>query len=227
MNRQIVYSGLRTPDGTILTSKHRHDYVTYMDKSGKFYMLDGGLDYVRCSGNGDEELITVFLDEPFEKVRQYAYRIHPTGKAVPLNQMSNNWLEAAILWNIDRIEDGLAANAGWHISLLIQEKQYRTENEIFIDEEESITKKYQAPEKKHISEEAIREEKEGKSGPEGEDDEATLLIQELVEFAGEEVLRDRNHVIWRTIEYILSSHIGKAYLSAVLAGALEHSAGKH
>jgi len=67
----IVYSGLKTPDGTLLESCHRHDYVTHVDANGKEYMLDGGLDYVRCSANGDEQLITYTLDDDHETVRQH------------------------------------------------------------------------------------------------------------------------------------------------------------
>ena len=50
----ILSNRMRTPDGTILESKHRHDYVTHLDANGREYMLDGGLDYVRGSANGDE-----------------------------------------------------------------------------------------------------------------------------------------------------------------------------
>jgi len=71
MERQIVYNGLKTPDGTIINSVHRHDYVTHEDKNGKHYMIDGGLDYVRRSVNGDEETITIYADDEFETVRQY------------------------------------------------------------------------------------------------------------------------------------------------------------
>ena len=67
----IVYSGLRTPDGTLLESWHRHDYVTHLDANGKEYMLDGGLDYVRCSANGDEELITYTINDDHTTVRQH------------------------------------------------------------------------------------------------------------------------------------------------------------
>ena len=60
--RKILSNRMRTPDGTVLESKHRHDYVAYLDANGKEYMLDGGLAYVRSSANGDEEMLTVFAE---------------------------------------------------------------------------------------------------------------------------------------------------------------------
>lgn len=45
--RQILLNQIMTPDGTILTSNHRHDYVTYQDKNGLRYMVDGGDNYLR------------------------------------------------------------------------------------------------------------------------------------------------------------------------------------
>ena len=65
----ILSNRMRTPDGTILESKHRHDYVTHLDANGKEYMLDGGLDYVRSSANGDEKFLTVEYDDPHEVIR--------------------------------------------------------------------------------------------------------------------------------------------------------------
>ena len=65
----ILSNRMRTPDGTILESKHRHDYVTHLDANGNEYMLDGGLDYVRVSANGDEEMLTVYDDDPYEDIR--------------------------------------------------------------------------------------------------------------------------------------------------------------
>jgi len=61
---------MKTPDGTILESLHRHDYVTHTDANGKEYMLDGGFDYVRCSANGDEEMLTVTSDDSHEVIRE-------------------------------------------------------------------------------------------------------------------------------------------------------------
>ena len=67
---EILINKMRTPDGTMLESKHRHDYVTHMDANGKEYMLDGGLDYVRCSAHGDEEMFTLMSDDSHEVIRE-------------------------------------------------------------------------------------------------------------------------------------------------------------
>lgn len=71
-SKQIISNKIRTPDGTILESFHRHDYKTYVDKNGLEYMVDGGLDYLRRNvheGAPAEEL-TVYADCPFETFRQ-------------------------------------------------------------------------------------------------------------------------------------------------------------
>ncbi len=69
---EILSSRMRTPDGTILESIHRHDYVTHTDANGKTYMLDGGCAYVRCSAHGDEVLLTIYTDYPHEVIRLHA-----------------------------------------------------------------------------------------------------------------------------------------------------------
>jgi hypothetical protein len=49
---KIIYNAIRCPDGTVLVSHSRHDFVMHMDKvSGEEYFLDGGLSYVRRSVN--------------------------------------------------------------------------------------------------------------------------------------------------------------------------------
>jgi len=67
---KLIKNCLETPDGTILQSRHRHDYQEYTDANGKNYMIDGGLSYVRCSCHGDEIHHTVWDDDPFDKVRE-------------------------------------------------------------------------------------------------------------------------------------------------------------
>ncbi len=92
----LVLNRIQTPDGTILTSRYRHDYVTHIDANGLEYMVDGGLEYPRRSVHktelskaqkffiGIKELITgrkwidplaykelsVYSDAPFEQIRE-------------------------------------------------------------------------------------------------------------------------------------------------------------
>lgn len=73
--REIILQRIRTPDGTILTSHHRHDYQTHVDKiTGEEYMIDGGRTYSRRSRNKvSAEDMTVYRDDPFELVRTAFY----------------------------------------------------------------------------------------------------------------------------------------------------------
>ncbi len=69
---KIVANRIRTPDGTILESMHRHDYVTYTDANGKEYMVDGGLDYLRRNIHDDApaEELSVYSDAPHTVIRE-------------------------------------------------------------------------------------------------------------------------------------------------------------
>lgn len=61
---KLIRNALITPDGTVIESRHRHDYVTHVDANGKTYMVDGGLDYQRRSMHGDEVDVSLFDTEP-------------------------------------------------------------------------------------------------------------------------------------------------------------------
>jgi len=71
-DRQLVYNAIKTPDGTVIESKHRHDYVTYEDANGFLYMVDGGMDYIRRNVNKKDPYteLSLYSDEPHEKVRE-------------------------------------------------------------------------------------------------------------------------------------------------------------
>lgn len=70
--RQLIYSAWRTPDGTILHSRRRHDYQEHFDAISKeWYILDGGTDYQRCSINTvPAEDLTLYSDDPHDKIRE-------------------------------------------------------------------------------------------------------------------------------------------------------------
>jgi hypothetical protein len=62
---------MRTPDGTVLTSYYRHDYVTHTDENGEHYMTDGGSAYLRRSLNKvPAEDLTVYMTDDHEANRQ-------------------------------------------------------------------------------------------------------------------------------------------------------------
>ena len=68
----LVYNAIRTPDGTVLESKHRHNYVVYVDKNGKEYMVDGGLEYIRRNVYDDApyEELSVYTTDGHDRVRE-------------------------------------------------------------------------------------------------------------------------------------------------------------
>lgn len=68
---RLIRNALQTPDGTIIESKTRHDYVTHVDAlTGKTYMVDGGLDYVRRSAHADQIDLCEYDDAPHERQRE-------------------------------------------------------------------------------------------------------------------------------------------------------------
>jgi len=68
----IILNRIKTPDGTVLTSWHRHDYKVYTDEvSGENYMVDGGLSYLRRNVNAvPAEELTVYDDVPHAELRE-------------------------------------------------------------------------------------------------------------------------------------------------------------
>ena len=101
---RIVSNRIRTPDGTILESMHRHDYVTYVDKNGKEYMVDGGLEYLRRNVHDDApyEELSVYDDAPYALVRE-VFKWGTRGKDgkqpltyVPLKDLTNEHIEAIL-----------------------------------------------------------------------------------------------------------------------------------
>lgn len=72
MEKFIVYSAIKTPDGTVLESKHVHDYQSYVDKNQETYVLDGGLGgYTRRSVNKEEaEDLSLYSDAPHSVIRE-------------------------------------------------------------------------------------------------------------------------------------------------------------
>ena len=109
---RIVSNRIRTPDGTILESMHRHDYVTYEDANGLEYMVDGGLDYLRRNVHDDAPYIelSVYSDDSHDVIRD-VFKWGTRGKDgkqpltyVPLKNLTTEHIEA-ILETQDHIQE--------------------------------------------------------------------------------------------------------------------------
>lgn len=68
----LIYNAIRTPDGTVINSRHRHDYKTYLDANGETYMVDGGLSYLRRN----------ICSEPYEELSLYDTEPHEVQRTV-------------------------------------------------------------------------------------------------------------------------------------------------
>jgi len=70
---EILVNMIRTPDGTIIQSKHRHDYVTYLDNNGLEYMVDGGQAYLRRNIHDDYpyEEMSLYKEDSIDTLREY------------------------------------------------------------------------------------------------------------------------------------------------------------
>jgi hypothetical protein len=116
---------------------HRHDYVTYTDKNGLEYMVDGGNEYLRRTVHEEApyEELTIYEDSPFEVIRESFHR-GGRGKDgrqpltwVPMSKMSDEWLRACIIYNEERGLGESIAN-----ELYKKELEYRQENGISIED---------------------------------------------------------------------------------------------
>lgn len=130
----LLTNKIQTPDGTILESTFRHDYVTYTDANGLKYMVDGGLAYLRRnlhSGAPYKEL-SVYDSDPHETIREeFTWGTYgKDGKGpfirVKLCEMSNDHI-SSIIKTQTQLQD--------HIKLMfMDETNYRYKNGIKIDE---------------------------------------------------------------------------------------------
>ena len=101
MEKKVIASRIQTPDGTILWSRHTHDYITYQDtKNGEVYMLDGGTDYMKTSVNETPaKNVSIYNTAKWKTRREFIIRYtalldenkQPTGKSgfVRLSNMSD------------------------------------------------------------------------------------------------------------------------------------------
>jgi hypothetical protein len=127
----IVYNAIKTPDGTILESKHRHDFRTHKDAvTGDTFLVDGGHDYLRRKLTSvPAEELSVTTEDSIERIREvftwgsYGKNGDEPKKYILLKDMTDSHL-CAILETQQHIKGTEVYN------VFIREKQYRKDHAI-------------------------------------------------------------------------------------------------
>lgn len=102
-NAKIIYNAIKTPDGTIIESRHRHDFNGHLDANGKKYYVDGGLDYLRrLYDTPDYQELSLYDTEPHIVQRAilkwgtYGKGGKQPLKLVAIQDMTNEHLQACL-----------------------------------------------------------------------------------------------------------------------------------
>lgn len=66
----LLHNSIMCPDGTILVSRHQHDFQMHKQEDGREYFVDGGLEYQRI-GHSDNEYtnLSVYSDHNHDRIR--------------------------------------------------------------------------------------------------------------------------------------------------------------
>lgn len=127
MNDQLVYNAIRTPDGTVLESRARHDYKEHTDSvSRETYMVDGGLSYTRrnASHTAPYEELSLYTSDPLDKLREaFEWGSYGVSGYDPVRLIKLKDLTTDHIYNILKIQ-GLPS---WVGDLMNKELTYRGE----------------------------------------------------------------------------------------------------
>lgn len=158
MEKEIILNQIKTPDGTILMSMHRHDYVTHDDANGLTYMVDGGSEYLRRNIHKTELTLlnrivikiksmfgikwndpleytelSIFSDAPFEVIRE---KFHRGGRGKdgtePLTWVPMDKMSDAWLLACIKYNNDHGRMDCFANTLYAKELEYRQENNIHI-----------------------------------------------------------------------------------------------
>ena len=129
MERNLIRNRWKTPDGTVLISRHTHDFVSHKDANGEEYFIDGGNDYIRKSVNKEEmeNMCVVLCRVTFDENNKRIW--------IPLCNMSNQHLENCITYYSDLFDENGCKNKymiyylvellfRWCLNEYIDEKTY-------------------------------------------------------------------------------------------------------
>jgi hypothetical protein len=128
----LLVNALRTPDGNILESRHRHDYKSYTDTTnGVEYFVDGGLDYSRGTYTlqGAKDL-RIYDTDDITLIRNvfswgtYGKNMDRDLEYILLKNMSDIHINAVLKTHIPTCM----------FNMFIQELEYRADNNIIVED---------------------------------------------------------------------------------------------
>ena len=127
------------PDGTVLQSRYRHDYVEHRDAvTGEVYMIDGGRYTPRATYDSECQLMFVYEEDDHSFVREeFEWGMWDEERGyifVPIGKLSSPHvenLETYFLVYFDRVPQWLK-----------NEQNYRKANNIFIEEYDYVEEFY-------------------------------------------------------------------------------------
>ena len=128
MERELLHNSIQCPDGTILVSRSRHNFVEHEQEDGRRYFCDGGNSYSRI-GYSDEEFIDlcVYSDDDHTKIREvfdwgsYGINGDEPLKYILLKDITEGHLDALI----DYCKTGYPSKI---LKVFKDEKEYRNNN---------------------------------------------------------------------------------------------------
>jgi len=118
---KVLVSGMICPDGTILYSRHRHDYKEHVDViTGEWMMIDGGTDYVKSSVNNVRaQYISLTTESPHVEIREhFGWGTYGKDGKEPLHEMILKDMETVHIEAVLRTQTRL----GPHITKLFEDE---------------------------------------------------------------------------------------------------------
>lgn len=90
MSSPVIFANrIICPDGTILHSRHRHDFVRHVQDDGREYFLDGGPFYVRVGGSDNDYTLDTITDlNTHDEIRE----AYVWGKRSLTNSSGISWI---------------------------------------------------------------------------------------------------------------------------------------
>ena len=129
----IIYNAIRTPDGTVIESKHRWNYNAHTDVNGQVYAVDGGHDYLRRIGPPDYTELSVTseynheLIRKFFKWRSYGKSGNEPARDTALKDLTDNHIQNILLTQVN-----LDVTVKW---IFCNEQEYRKYHNITSNED--------------------------------------------------------------------------------------------